>query len=399
MQKLLKNISLILTMILSSQIFGASVLENCNSCHVEEKKLASTFERHPIGTSSADLQCYACHINLIQGDAIKGFPQILHHSLGSRLQKKQTYAQARPLVFKLPRHGPETLKKYNAAGFFRYLQNPVPRHGFQTVSSMYPISEALEHKLRKDLKGSLQEDASNAPNPDLMHRGEVLFTKSCLSCHGGQGPGPALRIGVPLLSEKYIMAVLQGQVPGISSQMPAFPELHADDRAALAHYLQFADTEKNLKETASEAQALLLPQEFYPKVIVPLLGSSCRHCHADSAPKQEAFQNMFGYERPIRFFMHRTKRGYEPTAEGMSMLLPKAGSCEPSEFLQRLGARHKEVKGEIDRDKPGMPLTMPPVSSAVLENIRSWQRSGCLVDGKKLCQPCDKLAAIAVPKR
>jgi hypothetical protein len=223
-----------------------------------------------------------------------------------------------------------------------------------------------------------------------MQKGEELFTNNCLRCHGEKGPGPSLRLGLPLLSEKYIMAVLQGEIPEILSRMPRFPELGREDKEAMAHYLQFADADRKSPSAPAEASDVLLPQEIYPKVIVPMLGSSCRHCHAESAAKQTDFQTLFGYDRPIRFFMHKTERGYEPTSEGMAMLIPKAGSCEPSEFLQRLSARRKEAQGERV-DKPGMPLTMPPVSSAALDSIRSWQRSGCLVDGKRLCQPCDKL--------
>ncbi|MDQ3233473.1 MAG: cytochrome c [Pseudobdellovibrionaceae bacterium] len=383
-----KKLSFCLFLSFGSQASAESVLDNCTSCHVEEKKIASTFDRHPIGTAGADLQCYACHIKLIRGDTIKGFPQILRSSLGPRMQKKQTYAQAKGLVFKLPQSGQPTLMKYNEEGFFRYLKNPVPRHHFQTPSSMYPVGTGLEQKLRVELKKALEPAHALAPDAQLMQHGEQLFVKNCVSCHGEKGPGPLLRLGVPLLSERYIVAIMEGKVSGIAPGMPRFSDLRSEDKAALAHYLQFAKAEKKTNEAPKEALGLLLPQELYPKVIVPLLGSSCRHCHADSPAKQEIFQNMFGYERPIRFLMERTKRGYEPTADGMTMLLPKAGTCEPSEFLQRLSARHKEAKGEISHDKPGMPLTMPPVSTAALDNIRSWQRSGCFVDGKRLCEPC-----------
>jgi mono/diheme cytochrome c family protein len=390
----IKYLSLVLLMSISAQALSGTAMENCASCHVEEKKLASTFTRHPIGTASADLQCYACHIHLIRGDAIKGFPQILRSSLGPRMQSKQTYAQAKALTLKVPQSGQPALMKYNEEGFFHYLRHPIPRHPFQTASSMYPISEALELKLRKELQGSLQKNQTLAADPKQMQKGEELFTNNCLRCHGEKGPGPSLRLGLPLLSEKYIVAVLHGKVPGISSQMPGFPELRSEDKAALAHYLQFADADRKIQAPPAEARDLLLPQEIYPKLIVPLLGSSCRHCHAENAAKQEAFQTMFGYERPIRFFMHRTERGYEPTSEGMAMLLPKPGTCEPSEFLQRLNARYKEALGETVADKPGMPLTMPAVSASTLDSIRSWQRSGCSVDGKKLCQPCDKLTVL-----
>jgi mono/diheme cytochrome c family protein len=390
-RKFLDQIALLLSIVSSIDALGAKAVDSCQSCHVEKNDIATAFDRHHIGTTGADLQCYACHIDLIRDTPIKGFPQFLRNSLGQIMRKKQTYAQAKAIEFKQSIDGQRTLLKYNEEGFFRYIKSPIPRYGFKSDSSMFPVGTALEKKLRLELSGALQQSPLPVQDPDKMRRGEDLFEKKCVSCHAGHGPGPSLRIGIPLLSESYIIAALQGAISHLSPQMPKFAELPDTDRVALAHYLQFADTDKKFSQRSDEAFTLLLPQELYPKMIIPLLGGSCRHCHADNADNQEIFQNLFGYERPIGFLLQRTKRGYEPTAEGMNKLLPKDKSCEPSEFLQRLTVRKNESQGEYNPDKPGMPLTMPYVSTSVVESIKSWQRTGCYVDGKKLCHSCDNI--------
>lgn len=90
--------------------------------------------------------------------------------------------------------------------------------------------------------------AGGAPQKSdgLMERGEYLFKRECVGCHGvnADGQGKALSFLVPAASNfkvlrpsvEYIFTVLNKGIPG--SSMPNFREYRAQDLWAVAYYLQ-----------------------------------------------------------------------------------------------------------------------------------------------------------------
>ncbi|MCX5795169.1 MAG: cytochrome c [Elusimicrobia bacterium] len=90
-----------------------------------------------------------------------------------------------------------------------------------------------------------------SPTPELLARGQSLFTKNCVQCHGeaGRGDGPAAKTTIPAPRDfaqakgwkngyglAGIFKTVSNGVAG--SAMAAFDYVQAKDRMALAHYVQ-----------------------------------------------------------------------------------------------------------------------------------------------------------------
>lgn len=98
-----------------------------------------------------------------------------------------------------------------------------------------PLSANLEHR----------------PHPSSIHRGQVLYRKHCLSCHGalgdgqgtgtpkGQSPADLRTLAKRVRHFKFFLSISQWQ-----GNMPGWEEpLNELDREDLAAYIKFLGTE------------------------------------------------------------------------------------------------------------------------------------------------------------
>jgi mono/diheme cytochrome c family protein len=377
-----------LLLISSAGISAPGNDETCEGCHTPAAKLGKTFTQHRIGTRSADLQCYACHYHLVHDKPIAGIEPFLQESIARPMKEKKTYLNIRSLEFTVKTTDKKTILKYNRDGLRAFLAAPVSRFPFQSKASMYRLNESRIQKLIEQRKNVLQNAPLPPRNQEAYASGQTLFQTHCASCHQAQGPGPLLRIGRPLLSQDYMTAAVQGRLPQLQNKMPAFPQLQSQDIAQLYHYISEAVDDLPRQEGRLASTDFYLPQETYPKVIVPLLSRACRHCHASRPEDQKNFQDFFQASKEIDFLLKRTDLGYEPTDTAFRYLLPEGNSCQSTGLLQHLEARQKEWMGHYQPGVTGMPLTLPPIENGTIQAIRQWVKAGCLVKGESRCKPC-----------
>ncbi|WP_141731484.1 c-type cytochrome [Oligoflexus tunisiensis] len=377
-----------LTLLSSAGVSAPRDEAACEGCHTPPARLEKAFTQHRIGTRAADLQCYACHFYLVHDKPIAGIEPFLQESIARPMKEKKTYLNIRSLEFTVKSTDRKTIQKYNRDGLRAFLAAPVSRFPFQPATSMYRLSEASIQGLIERRKNVLQKAPLPPRDQGTFASGQTLFQIHCVSCHQTQGPGPLLRIGRPLLSQDYVTAAVQGRLPQLQNKMPAFPQLQGKDITQLYHYLSHAADDLPQQEGRLATTAFYLPQETYPKVIVPLLSRACRHCHASNPEDQKNFQAFFQAPKEIGFLLQRTTLGYEPTDAAFRYLLPQDNSCQTTGLLQHLEARQKEWKGHYQPGVTGMPLTLKPIDSGTIQAIRQWVKAGCLVKGESRCKPC-----------
>lgn len=97
---------------------------------------------------------------------------------------------------------------------------------------------------------------------ELLERGKELFEENCIACHGEDGAGappnfPALAGNANLSDEALIIR----QVRAGKEAMPAFPDLSAEDIAAVATYVRNAWQNDFGPVSPEEAQEVLMTVE------------------------------------------------------------------------------------------------------------------------------------------
>ncbi len=368
----------------------------CQGCHIDKDEIEAIYRKYTAQDHEFDFQCSACHHYLVNNKEIPGLPSYITKPIRKGLKQKKTYLNARKLTFTVNTTSGKTIKKYNKNGLRLFLQAPVARYPFFSNNSMYQLkNKEIDKLLEKQIHNLSKWDEFNVSLKNtivmedmaMINSGEEIFNKHCSLCHNQSGPGPLLRIGTPLLSFSYINAALENDLESVSNKMPNFASLSSKDRISLYLYISQAKSDLDTYKESSTPYKFDLPKNIYPNVIVPLFSHACRHCHAKSAEEQKPFEQFFG-SNPIRFFLKRTKLGFEPQDESLPLIFPTGKTCEQSNLLARLKVRAREWRGEYTLNHTGMPLTLKPVDSNTISKIELWQKAGCPIDGKLMCKQC-----------
>lgn len=257
---------------------------------------------------------------------------------------------------------------YTTCGLEAYLRAPVPRRA-GAHESMFPT--------RAQLPGTAP---CPPPRPDLVERGRALFATHCASCHAN-GPGPRLRLGVPLLAPAFFARRVREGGGGrmqfewssgrrkTRARMPAF-RLGDDDVASLYAYTSADASDRPGMATPAE-ESRLFGLELYREVQARVFETSCRHCHSgDRGVIQKTFDaDRVPAELPTRA---RVTRDSPELRRAFRELVP------------RLRARADEWSGRPGLVR-GMPLTLAPLPADRIQLVERWVRMGCPTEAGSLC--------------
>jgi len=146
--------------------------------------------------------------------------------------------------------------------------------------AVQPEMEARERTYRENFRISTPPPATRS----LRDRGEQLFQRECIGCHGalGDGVGDAADFLQPLPADltvvdpkpAYVFEVLSLGIPGTS--MPHFRQYHEQDRWAIAMYVP------ELSDPPSPPQAAPAPTTALVDTGRTLFGAQCATCHGSS---------------------------------------------------------------------------------------------------------------------
>lgn len=415
---------------------GSQILRElaCTSCHLDARParyLYPSFDAFAKAPPPAPTGCAQCHVSnrVATAPARPAGWLPLTGGMVERIRQFHAYVDAPPLVTRVEladRSGKrQTVARFTACGLARFLSAPVARRG-AARQSMFPVEPSRLRQLITAL-GTELEPCGDPAAPAQVERGRSLFAQqSCITCHAGDGAGPRLRLGFPLLARTYFRARVQrgtvdrpaafwqrrwsavnGQLVATGAgtvTMPAHPDLSPADLDALYAYVS-----SDRSDVAPPAE----PTAPIPRVDVPdairlslyrevqrrVFDTSCRHCHSPDVQAQRLIASVFGpvaSAAPVELPMTRLAVSPSPT---LRRLLSPGPNCTESPLLVRLDARRAEWTGHGVAGAPrGMPMTLPPLDRDAIRLVAAWSAAGCPSDRGDLCDACPA-ANIATARR
>lgn len=384
--------------------FKTHAAPKCMHCHMDNSARNQNYSLIDLTKNKIPDNCQSCHVNIhaaVEEKRPITWPTHLKNGNEKLFDRDYLFVNNPALIYKI-----KDITRFTDCGFKSFLKNPVSRK-YNTQVSMFPLSDEEINSAIIENKIPLEKCTTTAFKSDDIKKGKELYNSQCLSCHNkdtASDLAPKLRMGYPLLSQKYFehrvydkginrnqnfiynyywkTDLKKIQKVALKNDMPIFSKLTKQDITALYAYISTSDEDiQSIRILESESLSTHSPIDLYNVVNDKIFSGSCKHCHFDA---NSMINFVFDTKKKIPSLFNENQPLLK--SDDLTRLFSVGEKCQPSLMENVLRERHLEFKGKkSDQSLKGMPLNLKPLSLNTIKNIRQWTLIGCPSPSGFLC--------------
>lgn len=359
----------------------------CFRCH----EMPAPFESN---TVDHRVNCRVCHQQILKGELDGDYP----HESTKKWKKSIRHLTEVPSLNGLH-------KRMQRQWFVGFLQNPnIVRPHLLSMMPRLPIS-GQEANLIADYFGFAEKEALATLPKGGVKKGATLFKeKGCNSCHQFSRSNEPLTSSYPNFHTPAIPNKIKRHAPDLrytqqrmspeqiiqwlkdpqklkaGTLMPKVDLTESEITNLLAYILSPIVERKPTLSTFKKPHSLnrAVP---YKEVEEKVFKKLCWHCHSDPDGNRgdggPGNTGGFGYRGSGLDLgsYEAIMRGSKQKNGQYSSIIQKDAMGE-SRLVQHIIARHNEMRGYVDKDILGMPLSLPPLTKEQIQLVVTWIEQG-----------------------